>query len=70
VLSASWQCGGVTGGAALGGKPVKSRGFNRLRDFAYEVDVQEPVLQPCALDLKMIGEREATLVGKQWTQGR
>jgi hypothetical protein len=37
--------------------------LHRLRDLALEVDVQEPVLQPCALDHNIVGKLEAALKG-------
>ena len=37
--------------------------LHRLWDLAHEVNVQEPVLQPCALDHNMVGKLEATLEG-------
>jgi hypothetical protein len=37
--------------------------LHRLRDLALEVDVQEPVLQPCALDDNVVGKLKAALKG-------
>ena len=36
-------------------------GLHRLRDLANEIDVQEPVLQPCALYHNVVGKLKATL---------
>jgi hypothetical protein len=41
---------------------VSSYSSPPLRDLAHEVDVQEPVLQPCAFDHYMVGKLETTLV--------
>jgi hypothetical protein len=38
--------------------------LHRLRNLAYEVDVQEPVLEPCALDHNMVGKLEAGVTTK------
>src|SRR3984893_18582098 len=38
-------------------------GLHCLRDLTHKVDVQEPVLQPCALDQNMVGKLDATLEG-------
>jgi hypothetical protein len=47
----------------------KVRGFikllihDRLRELAHDIDVQEPVLRPGALDHNVVGKLEATLEG-------